>query len=427
MERGVLDYNPSRDIPKAVEQLKTLSPTVLAQWVRDNRTEKDALGKKSQKDITPESIIMWLKRHPDIKNTLERQLESELVTPDAIREDLFQNGFFEKVPCVEKWQLAMRAKGAKDSAINHFTRTLSQICRGEYPQTKKDRKKWKHEHPEQPVQPREYIEGWGLKHPARLTLDDCLKYNNELAKRGLSTHRFRLVMRNFLKSRMVEGWDTISGALDSMGKYAHLYAPPAKIRMIFAWLKQVNLEAHDISYFSYKTAGRLTACMTAEAKYVDRERHTTFLFEKASLHGQKRKQKKFISRDLWQIIEPRLETAKEHDGRLFNITPDELNGLLRACYRECIPELADEIPMPFHFWRHQFAQHGLRATGWNYGLIARLGHWTVETLERCYGKMDEQTAFTQARGFVYKLGNVTDYPQPEIEEMDVIPVLSSPA
>jgi hypothetical protein len=39
----------------------------------------------------------------------------------------------------------------------------------------------------------------------------------------------------------------------------------------------------------------------------------------------------------------------------------------------------------------------LRETGWNYGLVARLGHWTVETLERYYGKMDRQTAFNEGR------------------------------
>jgi len=59
-----------------------------------------------------------------------------------------------------------------------------------------------------------------------------------------------------------------------------------------------------------------------------------------------------------------------------------------------------DIPMPFHFFRHQFAQHGLRATGWNTSLIAKLGGWTVGTLERYYGKMDEQTAFEEAKKFL---------------------------
>ena len=70
---------------------------------------------------------------------------------------------------------------------------------------------------------------------------------------------------------------------------------------------------------------------------------------------------------------------------------------LRSAYNEIIPELADDIPRPFHFWRHQFAQHMLRVTDWNYGLVARLGDWTVETLEGYYGKMDRKTALESGR------------------------------
>jgi hypothetical protein len=34
----------------------------------------------------------------------------------------------------------------------------------------------------------------------------------------------------------------------------------------------------------------------------------------------------------------------------------------------------------------------LRATGWNYGVVARFGGWTVGALERYYGKMSEDQA-----------------------------------
>jgi len=385
-----VEYQPERDIPKCVETIKSLSPTAIVAWVRDNRTEKDGLGTKHQTDVTPQSVSMWFKRHPAIYQALERKLESELVTPETVSEDLFQNGFFDKLPCVEKWMNAMSAKGAKPKAIHNFVWGLKRICLGILPRTPEQKKaKLPHEH----------IEGWGIKHPARLTLDDCLKFHAELSKRNLRTHRYRLVIRNFLKSRNIEGWDTISGALENSGMYAHLYSPPEKVRAMFAWLKRVNAEAHDCAYFSFKTACRLTATLEADAKYVDKEQQTITVFEKASLHGEKRKQVKLLPTDLWELLQPRIERG----GKLFNITNEELNGLLRACYREVIPELADEIPMPFHFWRHQFAQHGLRATAWNYGLVASLGHWTVETLERNYGRMDRQTALEQGRKFLPSL------------------------
>lgn len=408
------DYSPERDIPRAVAEIKSLSPTAIVAWIRENRTEKDEIGKRSQVDVTPQSVSMWFKRHPDVYKNLERQLESDLVTPDAITEDLFQKGIFEKVPCVEKWLLVMGAKGAKGSAKSAWTRLLRSICLGRIPRTKEQR------FAKAPI---ELIDGWGMKHPARLTLQDALVFIDQLKSRGRSTHGYRLVLRNFLKSRMVEGWDTISGALEGLGKYAHLYAPPEKIRAIFAWLKPMSAEAHDASYFSFKTAARLTATLEADAKYVDRERRRITVFEKAALHGEKRRTKKLIPDDLWDLIKWRIDRG----GQLFRIAGEELGAILRACYAAIIPELNKEIPMPFHFWRHQFAQHGLRATGWNYGLIARLGGWTVETLERNYGKMDEETAFAAGRKFLVNMGS-GEYIVPETPKApEITPALVSPS
>jgi len=59
--------------------------------------------------------------------------------------------------------------------------------------------------------------------------------------------------------------------------------------------------------------------------------------------------------------------------------------------------------MPFHFMRHMFAQHMLRATGWNYGLVARLAGWTVGALERYYGKMSEDQAMKLGKEHIENL------------------------
>jgi len=79
------------------------------------------------------------------------------------------------------------------------------------------------------------------------------------------------------------------------------------------------------------------------------------------------------------------EEIKDRKGKLFNITETELCDILREAYKAVIPEIADRIPMPFHFWRHMFAQAMLRASGWNYGLVASLGGWSMEALRRYYG------------------------------------------
>lgn len=381
-------YKPSRDIPKAVRELKTVSPSEISKWIQEHRTEKDSkTGKRIQVLRTPESITMWFirnsRKYEELKNeVVEQELDSK-----AISETLFQNGAFRKIPCVEQMIIDMRGRGAKENSIAHNLSYLKRICMGELPQTIEQKK-----NKEAPI----FIEEWGLKHPRRLTVDDCLRFNSEMIKHKVGGRDWRLAMRCFLKSRGLRGWDKLSGKYGGAGKYAHLYAVPEKMRAMFQWLKRMNKEAHDASYFAFKTACRTGATLGAEAKYVDKEAHTIYVFEKASKHGDKRKLKKKIPSDLWEIVEPRIESG----GKLFNIEESEINGILKACYQEIIPELAEDIPMPFHFFRHQFAQHGLRATGWNTSLIARLGGWTVGTLERYYGKMDEQTAFKEAESFL---------------------------
>ncbi len=380
-------YVPRRDIPIAVRELKTFSPSRIRDWIREHKTKKDRLtGKRVQVLRSPDSIGKWLKRHPRIFEELKNEVTETELEQEAISETLFYNGTFRKIPCVEQMIIDMRGRKAKEQSMKNVLSYLKRVCMGQLPQTKQQIKNG-----EEP----KIIEDWGLKHPKRLTLDDCLKFNSEMIKNKVGGRDWRLAMRCFLKSRGLP-YDKLSGEYTGAGKYAHLYAPPEKKDAIFAWLKRMNKEAHDSCFFAFKTGCRIGATLNAESKYVDREAHTIYVFEKACKHGAKRKLKKKISSDLWQILEPRIQNG----GKLFNIEESELNGLLNACYKQIIPELAEDIVMPFHFWRHQFAQYGLRATGWNTSLIAKLGGWTVGTLERYYGKMDEQSAFKEAENFL---------------------------
>ena len=371
-----------------MKQLKTISPTEISKWILEHRTEKDPkTGKRVQCQRSPQAISMWFRRNAGIYAELRNQIIDQELEQTAISETLFQNGAFRKIPCIEQMIIDMRGRGAKESSINGNLSMIKRVCMGELPKT---REQWKNKEP--PI----IIEDWGIKHPRRLSVDDCLKFNSEMIKHKVGGRDWRLAMRCLLKSRGVRGWDKLSGRYHGAGKYAHLYAPPEQKDAIFAWLKRMNKEAHDACYFAFKTACRTGATLGAEAKYVDKETHTIYVFEKASKHSPKRKLKKKIPLDLWKLIEPRIQKG----GKLFNIDETEINALLKACYQQTIPKLAKEIPMAFHFWRHQFAQYGLRATGWNTSLIAKLGGWTVGTLERYYGKMDEQTAFKEAEKFL---------------------------
>jgi integrase len=157
-------------------------------------------------------------------------------------------------------------------------------------------------------------------------------------------------------------------------------------------LRGINKDAYQASKFAYTTASRLTATLEASTEYINKQERTILVFEKSNRRKKKRRLTKYIRPDLWEELD--LDNIK---GKLFKITAEDLNALLRQAYKEVIPELEPQIPMPFHFWRHQFAQHMLRETDWNYGLVARLGHWTVETLEKYYGKMDRKTALEMGR------------------------------
>lgn len=384
---SVQKYKPRKDIPLAVRKLKTFSPSRIREWIREHRTKKEkATGERTQVNVTSQSISMWFKRHPEVLRELKAEVVEEELSKEAISESLFENGAFREMASIKTWVLELRGREAKEETIGNFTRDIKRVCRGEI------RKRGVNGRPRK--EDYEIIEGWGLKHPDRLTLENALTYISELRKRGHSTRAYRLSLRNFLLSKGVKGHHKISGAAENTGKYAHLFTSKENVHKIFEYVKRLNYDAYLASKFAFKCGGvRITATLTATGNKANYEDHTIFVLEKATKGKPKRIQEKLIPSDFWGELVPRLKEG----GKLFHIKPQQLNEILKLAYKEVIPELAEEINRPFHFWRHQFAQHMLRVTGWNYGLVARLGHWTVGTLERYYGKMDRQTAFETAR------------------------------
>ena len=129
----------------------------------------------------------------------------------------------------------------------------------------------------------------------------------------------------------------------------------------------------------YKTATRVSATLRARISNVNFEEHTIAIYDKGT-NGKKKKWVKLIPDDLWKELD-----LEEKEGKLFNIETEKLNVFLRSAYQNILPELNKRIPQPSHFWRHQFAQHMLRASNWNYGLVASLGGWSLEALRRYYG------------------------------------------
>ena len=352
-----MKYKPSRDIPELARELRSLSPSKIVDRILTRRNE----------ERTPESVTMWFKDHRDIYDHLSTEFKENLPTEkQAVEETIFDNGNFQEIPCVKKWIQDLTLRNAKETTIRGWVNQLKRVCRGE-------------------VQDGVLIRDWSLKHPDRLTLQDAKDFLFEVKKKNLRMREWALMLRNFLMSgRQIIVLSTdISGRLeDDAGQYADLFASKEKIYEIFDYLNDRNHMAYLISKFSYKTASRLTASLEARWAFVNHEERTITVFEKSIKGKAKRKCSKLLPEDLYvelMELEPR-------EGRIFKgLETQELNKLLREAYRVVIPEIAQRIPKPFHFWRHMFAQHMLRASNWNYGLVASLGNWSLEALRRYYG------------------------------------------
>jgi hypothetical protein len=350
-------YKPERDIPEFARQAKTLSPSKLAEFVLNRRN----------KEVTPESITMWFKRHQDVYDELAKELVQGLPTEkQAVDVGLFENGAFREIPSVKSWVRDLTNSNAKPKTIDEWTRTLKRICKGE-------------------VQKGVVIEDWAWKHPDRLSLEDAKDFIFEVKKRKIRAREWGLVLRNFLTSKgMIVKSSDISGKLEEdAGKYNTLKIPREKREAVFEFLDARNHEAFLISEFGYETAARLTAALEADSQYFDHEDKAIWVFEKASKGKPKKKVKKWLTDKLYEEI-------KDRKGKIFHIEAEELNGLLREAYAQIIPETNDVIPMPFHFWRHCFAQDMLRASHWNYALVASIGNWSVEALTKYYGSPNEK-------------------------------------
>ena len=63
-----MKYKPSRDLPLFAKAYRTIKPSELANIVLQERNKK----------ITPESITMWFKRHPETRKELGEWIETQV-------------------------------------------------------------------------------------------------------------------------------------------------------------------------------------------------------------------------------------------------------------------------------------------------------------------------------------------------------------
>ena len=343
-------YRASRDIPKFAKEYHTLSPSKLAEIILLKRN----------KEVSPESITMWFKRNPKVLQKLQTEIIAKELPELEVSETIFTNGTFEELPSVKKWIQTLQDRHVKEKGIRSRVQALKRICMGHNLDQSE----------------------WSMKHPDRITEDDFKEYNRKIRAKGLNDARCRSTERNFLlysKQKV----PTISGHIE-LGKYADLYIERNKLDTVFYLMKNANYLAYSASKFSFKTGARKTATLKALKKNLNLEERTITIFEKRKARQEVRREVKYIDDELLTDLKPLLTNEGEN---LFEGLDDTVWAeTCREAYEQVIPEVNKKIPMPIHFWRHMFAQHMLRATDWNYSVVASLGGWTEEALKRSYGQ-----------------------------------------
>jgi integrase len=378
-------YKPERDLPEFAREAKTVSPSKLAEIVLNRRN----------REISPESITNWFRRHPQVHDQLSKEIVEGLPTEkQAADETIFQNGSFEEIPSVKSWILEMSAREVAPLGIQQRVNTLKSVCMGRFKIHKIDL----------------VAEGkWCLKHPDRLSLNDAIELNKLLKDKGVDTVQYKGAAKDFLISKgVVVGKKIAVGRSKGYGKYAQLYVDMPKLKQILGYVRSKDLKSYVIDLFMLKTATRITASLKALMENLIQVSADWQIrvFDK----GRKSKWPeghpwdKMIDAELKLEIDTVIGDRKV--GKIFEgLDQDKLTDLNREAITKFAPETVERYPdlSPNHFWRHMFAQHMLRQTDWNYGVVASLGGWTPQALEESYGKPPAETVKEWAQKFKLKL------------------------
>ena len=370
-----MEYKAKRDLPAFVREHKTFSPSKL----------REIVLKERNKAITPESITMWFKRNGEVYEELKTEVIEEMKPLEVVDPAIFENGTFEELKTVKNWIKEMRRRELSKVSMSPLISALKRICKGQYPRLGIDLTQ----------------HGWAYRHPDRLDLNDCIQqidlFLEHYPKANMSG--IRLPMRNFLESKGIVVGAKISGAKSKgAGKMANMFVEKAILYEMLEWIKSVNYEAYVCVKLMFKTATRITASLNAlldnlkvepdgyvELRVFDKGRRSKYP------HGHP--WDKYIAPDLFKDICELTGYPERKTGKIFTICNQDMTKINRQAIEKFCGWIFEKYPnaKPNHFWRHMFAQHMLRKTGWNYAVVAALGGWTITSLEEDYGKPPRAT------------------------------------
>ena len=383
--RGLIDSDKFID---AVRRTLTLSDTRLADYLGVARTT--VWRYRTNSDNTP--VIEEAKGYLGAFFT-------EGVPPSKMTYEYFQ-----ALPPIRRWKEAMDRRMVPSRRQTRWMQIFCHVCR--------------------------HLN----RFPSKITVEDCAKFVVEQRTRyyadepqipNIAYSTIRGPIRNFFMSvhnmsgLYLKNLGIGTEALKGSGKYSRQRVPKA-VRHRFEQILIEKMKATgDIKFFealgnckfNFSTGTRISASLAfnfrkhdynlAEGKWMFE------IWDKGS-RGTKKRWEKILMGDL-------LDHFKMYCALRFKVTPQDLetqlpfvtdhlypsfikeNGNLHDDkIREIIKPALIEAGIPYsdfpptHIWRHTFAQEGLRATGYNYELVASLGGWVnTRILKEHYGQMGE--------------------------------------
>jgi len=382
-----LKYRPRDDIPRAARELRSLSPSLIVDWILSRyNIERDA-----------SSITKWLTRHPDVREELEEEIIKEQVPEAVVDARIFSTGAFETFECVNDWIKEMKSRDVVKwkPMVNY----LKNVCLGVRPQMNPETGHvWRRvDKGPKGIDLRKH--GWVMKHPKRLTLKDVQEYINLMKEHypKIDTSSERAATRGFLMSKGIVVGKKISGKKHkSAGSLAQLFVEKDVIFDMMDWVKTQDYEAYVIDRFMWETGTRIEATVSAQIQNLTREGDYMELL----VHDKGRRDKypighpwhKVLSEELYEEILLVCDYPRKTTGNIFTKTDDDMSPVNKEAILKFCPEIIHQRGPEFapyedwnHFWRHMFFQHMLRMTGWNYAVAAGLGGCTVKSLEESYG------------------------------------------